>query len=138
MNKILQNTSKLYLNNFKQTITIKNNMTNIFKEYKMEDSINVINNNLSDPYYQSNLIGYIYYNIHIGKVDILYVSTKYRNKGLGKQMLSDAINDMKNHNLKEVWCTASKNHEFWNNVYNKSFTFNNNNSNNIVTFRMKF
>ncbi len=122
MNKLIQNTSRLYLTNFKQTIIVKNNMTNIFKEYT-NDNIEEINN-LYDPYYKSNIVGNIYYNISTGQVEILYVSKKYRNKGLGKQMLSDAIYDIKQQN-KIIWCTASKNHDFWNNVYNKSFNYDN-------------
>lgn len=126
MNKLIQNTSRLYLSNFKQNIIIKNNMTNIFKEYT-DDNIIDEPINLSDSYYQSNVVGNIYYNINTGQVEILYVSKKYRNKGLGKQMLSDAIYDIKKHNT-QIWCNASKNHDFWNNVYNKSFKYNYNNN----------
>lgn len=76
-------------------------------------------------YYENNeKIGYIYYNIKNGSINVFYINEKYRNQGLGKQMLDKVIDEMKDYNIDTIWVTnASKYNEFWKNVYNKSFTY---------------
>ncbi len=82
------------------------------------------NYKLVEYYEKNNKIGYIYYNLKIGSIDILYINEKYRNQGLGKQILDKVIDEMKNYNIDTLWVTnASKYNEFWKNVNNKSFTY---------------
>ena len=89
--------------------TIKNTNNRIFRKYSMND----------------DLVGYVYYNLLNGKIDLLYITEPYRNKTLGKQILFNTINEMKQHDIKEIWCCATKEHLFWKNVNNKSFTYRN-------------
>jgi len=68
-------------------------------------------------------IGFIKYNIRNGQVGIFRLDKEYRNRGLGKQILSHVIQDMKKHGTPEIWAVTMKNDPFWSNVYNKSFSW---------------
>jgi GNAT superfamily N-acetyltransferase len=66
-------------------------------------------------------IGYIRYYITTGQIGLFFIDKEYQNRGLGKQILSKVIKELKNNNCEEVWAVTTKNHTFWSNVYNKSF-----------------
>ena len=51
-----------------------------------------------------------------GQIGLFYIDEKYRNNGLGKEILNNVINEMKNNNIKEIWAVTSKDHKFWSNV----------------------
>lgn len=70
-------------------------------------------------------IGYIDYRLSNGEIDMFGLEHKYRNQGLGKQILLKTIDEMKQQHLKEIWGFALEGHPFWSNVFNKSFTYRN-------------
>jgi len=92
---------------------------------------NVINGEIIKYYLKNkdddinNYIGYINYRINTGQIGLIRVDERYRKLGIGKQMLTEAIEDLKNHNIKSVWGVTSENHYFWSNVYSKSFQYKN-------------
>ena len=110
---------RLLLSNMKETRTI-NRMTV-----------------LSSYTYNNEDVGYIYYNLNTGQISMFYINSYYRNKGLGKQILTNVIHDMEDEMLPEIWCIANKNHLFWSNVFNKSFKYNNYISDNYSGFYLK-
>jgi GNAT superfamily N-acetyltransferase len=57
------------------------------------------------------------------KLDYFFINKEYQNRGLGKQILTQVIEDMKAHNVTEIWAVSTINHPFWSNVYNKSFSW---------------
>jgi GNAT superfamily N-acetyltransferase len=66
-------------------------------------------------------IGYIRYYITTGQIGLFFIDKEYQNRGLGKQILSKVIQEMKDNQCDEVWAVATDHHPFWSNVYNKSF-----------------
>jgi GNAT superfamily N-acetyltransferase len=72
---------------------------------------------------QKNKIGYISYRVKVGQVGLFFLDKEYQNRGLGKQILTQVIEDMKSHNVTEIWAVTTKEHPFWSNVFNKSFSF---------------
>jgi len=106
----------LELKNFTQIKTItddvhNNNLPNGYITIKLYDKLN---NNM--------YAGYISYRVYIGQVGLFVLEKEYRDRGLGKQILSQTIEDMKNHNASHIWAvTIDDNHPFWSNVLNKSF-----------------
>jgi len=107
---------------------------NKFKEIRYETSQN--NNEVRDyflynkpggimkEYYDNdNRVGYIRYYITTGQIGLFFIEKPYRNRGLGKQILSKVINELQENNCDECWVVASNRHEFWSNVFNKSFTY---------------
>ena len=60
-------------------------------------------------------IGYIEYKPHIGKLCLFFITNeRYRNKGLGKQILETVIDDFRKHQIKRVWLVTNKcPHSFW-------------------------
>jgi len=72
---------------------------------------------------KENKIGYISYRVKVGQVGLFFLDKEYRNRGLGKQILTQVIEDMKNYGVTEIWAVTTENHPFWSNVYNKSFSF---------------
>jgi len=75
-----------------------------------------------DPYYDppDSCIGYIKYK-KTGQIGLFFINEEYQNRGLGKQILNKAIDELKIYGCKEVWVVTSDNHLFWSNVYNKQF-----------------
>ena len=67
--------------------------------------------------------GYISYRAAVGQVGLFFLEKDYRERGLGKQILSQTIEDMKNFETTEIWAVSTENHSFWSNVYNKSFSW---------------
>lgn len=72
-----------------------------------------------------NGIGYIQYRKNVGQVGLIRLDDEFRGRTLGKQMLDKAIAEMRESGATEVWAVTSKNHPFWSNVYNQSFTWRN-------------
>jgi len=70
-------------------------------------------------------IGYIRYYITTGQVGLFFIDKDYQNRGLGKQILTKAIEELKLNNCEEVWAVTTLDHSFWTNVYNKSFEYRN-------------
>ena len=66
-------------------------------------------------------IGYIRYYITTGQIGLFFIDEEYQNRGLGKQILSKVIKEMKANDCDEVWAVTTDNHPFWSNVYHKSF-----------------
>jgi len=65
---------------------------------------------------KSNIeIGYIEYNLHSGKICLFFITEeKYRNRGLGEQILQKVINNMKQYGTNRAWLvTANCPHKFW-------------------------
>jgi len=67
-------------------------------------------------------IGYIRYYITTGQIGLFFIDEEYQNRGLGKQILSKVIEELKENQCEEAWAVGTDNHIFWLNVYNKSFT----------------
>ena len=75
-------------------------------------------------YYDKDVrIGYIRYYITTGQIGLFFINDDYQNRGIGKQILSKVIEELKTNNCKEIWAVTLKNHSFWSNVYNKSFEY---------------
>ena len=71
-------------------------------------------------------VAYICYNTSNGEIYNLSIHRPYyQNRGLGTQILEKATYEMRENNCEEVWAVTSKNHPFWSNVNNKSFTYRN-------------
>lgn len=84
-------------------------------------------------YYNEKNIGYIQYRLGTGQIGLFYIDEKYRNNGLGKEILNNVIGEMKNNNIKEIWAVTSEKHNFWSNVYNKKFKYFDENIHSSVT-----
>jgi hypothetical protein len=78
---------------------------------------------LLEYYDKDTRIGYIRYYITTGQIGLFFIDNEYQHRGLGKQILSKVIEDLKTNNCDEVWAVTSTNHSFWSNVYNKSFEY---------------
>ena len=66
----------------------------------------------------------IIYGTKSGSIELMRVENKYRGRGLGKQMLTDSIQDINNNGTNHIYAIAKRNHGFWNNVYKGSFKIN--------------
>lgn len=60
-------------------------------------------------------IGYIEYKPNMGKICLFFITNeRYRNRGLGTQILNTVLDDIKTYNTKRVWLVTSKHpHPFW-------------------------
>ena len=60
-------------------------------------------------------IGHIEYNPHTGFLWSFYIyKSEYRNRGLGKQILNNVLDDFRKHQIKRVWLVTNKcPHPFW-------------------------
>jgi len=60
-------------------------------------------------------IGYIEYKPYIGKLCLFFITNpKYRNRGLGRQILNNALHDIKLHGTERAWLVTNKYpHMFW-------------------------
>ena len=77
-------------------------------------------------YYDKDVrIGYIRYYITTGQIGLFFISDDYQNRGIGKQILSKVIKELKTNKCQEIWAVTTPNHSFWSNVYNKSFEYRN-------------
>ena len=77
-------------------------------------------------YYDKNThIGYIRYYLTTGQICMFYIKKEYQNRGLGKQILRKAIKEMRENHCEEIWLISSKNHPFWENIFQQSFVYRN-------------
>lgn len=67
-------------------------------------------------YYDSSQeIGFIEYTPHTGKIHLFYITNeKYKNRGLGPQILRTVLNDIKQSGITKVWLVTNiYPHPFW-------------------------
>ena len=77
-----------------------------------------------DEKYHPKYAGMISYRPVVGQIGIFVLEDEYRNRGLGKQILQQTIKHMKENNTTHIWAVCTmKDHIFWSNVMNKSFTW---------------
>lgn len=108
-----ENKEKLNLEQYREEVTIND-----------DDWNKIPNGEIVRRYYdnENKEIGMISYRHIVGQIGLFFIwDDKYRNRGLGKQILNRAINDMRNNKTTSVWAITSENHTFWSNVFNKSF-----------------
>jgi GNAT superfamily N-acetyltransferase len=75
-------------------------------------------------YYNGNdKVGYIRYYITTGQIGLFFIERPFQNRGIGKQILSKTINELKENNCEECWVVTVEGHSFWSNVFDKSFTY---------------
>lgn len=104
-------------------------LTDFFQNKVITDDVwnNKTNGNVEIDFYNDinkiNKIGFISYRVKVGQVGLFFIDKEYQNRGLGKQILTHVIEDMKNHGVTEIWAVTTENHPFWSNVYNKSFSW---------------
>jgi ribosomal protein S18 acetylase RimI-like enzyme len=67
---------------------------------------------LLEYYDNDNRIGYIRYYITTGQIGLFFIDKEYQNRGLGKQILSNVIKELKMNNCKGVWAVTTTNHPF--------------------------
>lgn len=65
---------------------------------------------------KSEKIGFVEYNIVSGQICFFYIDEKYRNIGIGKKILLEIINELKENNIQYVWLYDRENHPFWLNI----------------------
>lgn len=99
------------ISNFKQVRIVKDDTWNNIPESEI----------LVEFYNIDKKIGHIQYRLGTGQIGLIYLDEEYRGYGLGKQILTDTINEMKKNNIKDIWAVTSKSHDFWSNVFDKSF-----------------
>jgi len=114
--KLLTNISNRYsLSNFRQNLSITYDTWNKIDCGKYTIKFYRNSNNQE--------IGHISYKLYTGQIGLFYIDDKYRNNGLGKQILLQTINHMKDNNINYVWVVSLPQHSFWSNVFNKTFVF---------------
>lgn len=100
----------------------RNNFLNKKVKLKNIDYIitNIENNSIyckkRITYFDKNVkIGYIEYKPFTGEICLFFITnTKYRNNGLGSEILDCVINDIKFYGVKNVWLiTSYYPHPFW-------------------------
>lgn len=95
---------KLNLSNFKNIITHSESPTSIYNKKRI-------------TYFDQHEkeIGYIEYNLYTGKICLFFITEKkYRNRGLGPQILEHVLNDMRQYGTKRAWLVTLKcPHPFW-------------------------
>jgi GNAT superfamily N-acetyltransferase len=98
MNILYKKLFPLFISDFRSVITIS----------KYNKNITYFDKNDND-------IGYIEYIPTSGKICLFFITNpSYRNRGLGKQILSAVLDDIKKHNTKRAWLvTANCPHAFW-------------------------
>ena len=90
---------------------------------------NVPGGNIRRTYFtkttQLTEIGHIDYRVATGQIGLFFIySEKYKNNGLGKQMLTRAINDIRTHGTATtVWGVTSDDHPCFSNIWNKRATW---------------
>lgn len=124
----------LTLDNFNEVTFILNDDWNkiqngdIWKCYfEKQKIINIDAKNIKNRYDVEKIavesIGYISYRIQTGQIGLFFMDEKYKRLGLGKQILTRAINDINSNKITAIWAISTENHPFWSNVYDKSFEY---------------
>jgi N-acetylglutamate synthase-like GNAT family acetyltransferase len=82
-------------------------------DYRITSEYNVKNITYYDM--KGKEIGYIEYKPYIGKICLFFITNpKYRNRGLGQQILNNALDDIKCHGTERAWLVTNKcPHMFW-------------------------
>lgn len=113
---IVQKPTPLFLKDFKQEKVMKDDFWNKIpnSEFRID---------FYDKLNKEQYAGYISYRAGVGQVGLFVLEPEYRNRGLGKQILTQTIKHMKEFNATDIWAITTDNHPFWSNVYNKSFEF---------------
>jgi hypothetical protein len=94
-----------------------------------KEDLTITDGEIRRTYYDTNVdppknIGYIDYRLEPGQIGVFFINDEYQNRGLGKQMLMIAIDDIKNYGTANtVWAVTIKNHPFWHNVWDQSFKY---------------
>ena len=116
---ILMFSSRTQLTDFKEIRLVSSEMP-----YPNDYFVNKKPGGIMLEYYDKDVkIGYIRYYITTGQIGLFFIDNNYQNRGIGKQILSKVIKELEANNCEEVWAVTIKNHSFWSNVYNKSFTY---------------
>lgn len=103
-------TTPLYLNNFIQLKTINDDNWNYIPNGEVHiEFYDKLNNN--------RYAGFINYRVYVGQIGVFVLNDEYRNRGLGKQILTQTIKDMKEHKCTHIWAVTSRGHDFWSNVF---------------------
>ena len=108
----------LYLSDFYEKRTVKDDNWNIIK-----------NGEITLEYFKDKddikPVAMIRFRPGVGQIGIIGIWEKsYRRKGLGKQMLAKAINEIDEWGMVDtVWAISTKDHPFWSNVFNKAFVY---------------
>jgi GNAT superfamily N-acetyltransferase len=68
-------------------------------------------------------VGYIRYYITTGQIGLFFIDKKYQNCGIGKQILSKVMEELKDNDCEECWAVTTMDHPFWSNVFDKSFKY---------------
>ena len=76
-----------------------------------------------DIYNDDESIGLVQYNNMTGEIGMMIIHETFRNMGLGKYILKNIIDEMKQNEIKEIWGISNKKQIFWSNVNNKSFSY---------------
>jgi GNAT superfamily N-acetyltransferase len=111
---IVQKPIPLFLKDFKQIKVMKDDYWNKIPDSDFRiDFYDKLNN---DKY-----AGYISYRAGVGQVGLFFLNKEYQNRGIGKQILTQTIEHMKEFNTTDIWAITTDDHPFWSNVFNKSF-----------------
>jgi len=116
-----QSLEPLNLSNLKQ-IKSKCDSWKIPDGYTNIDFYDYLNTNNT----ANNHIGYIRYNAKTGQIGVFWIKPEYRNRGLGKQILEQTKEHMKEYNTPYIWAFSNQNNKFWSNVFNKKFEWDDN------------
>lgn len=78
------------------------------------NSQKVVENGRDIYYYYNNKekIGYVRYKYN-GQIGLLYLEPEYRGFGIGKIMVENTIQDMKQKGVPETWLVTIPEHKFW-------------------------
>ena len=106
----------LNLSDFKQVKVIKDDYWNNIPE----SDIRIV---FYDKLTNDTYAGYISYRAAVGQVGLFFLEKDYRERGLGKQILTQTIEDMKKFGTTDIWAVTIDDHPFWSNVFNKSFKY---------------
>ena len=105
---ILCSRTPLHINDFKEIrhtssaipnqFFVKNKPGGVFLEYYNNKNVR---------------IGYIRYYITTGQIGLFFIEDNYQHRGLGTQILSKVIEELKKNHCEEVWAVTSEQHPFW-------------------------
>lgn len=119
-NLMLSSRTPLFINDFKEMRYIPPAYPDNWKDWTVKNKPGGV---LLEYYDKDVRIGYIRYYITTGQIGLFFIEDNYQDRGLGKQILSKVIEELKTCHCEEVWAVTSKNHPFWSNVYNNSFEY---------------
>lgn len=104
-------------------LSIISKVSGVYRYLDENDYTHKQGTKIIDIYSEEKNIGLVQYNNKTGEIGMLIIHETFRNMGLGKFILKNIIEEMKQNQNKEVWAISNKKHDFWSNVNNKSFTY---------------